>query len=63
MRTTGGSQPMGPFVNLLGLPAVSLRIPNPDNSIHAPNENLRLGNFWEGIAECLAVLTQPLPEK
>ncbi|MGB3800016.1 MAG: M20/M25/M40 family metallo-hydrolase, partial [Lewinella sp.] len=58
MRTTGGSQPMGPFVNLLGLPAVSLRIPNPDNSIHAPNENLRLGNFREGIMECLAVLTQ-----
>ncbi|PHK97384.1 acetylornithine deacetylase [Neolewinella marina] len=60
MRTTGGSQPMGPFVNLLGLPAVSLRIPNPDNSIHAPDENLRLGNFREGIQECLGVLTQPL---
>ena len=61
MRTTGGSQPLGPFVRLLGLPAVSLRIPNPDNSIHAPNENLRLGNFREGIQECLAVLTEPLP--
>ena len=60
MRTTGGSQPMGPFVNLLGLPAVSLRIPNPDNSIHAPNENIRVGNFREGLQECLAVLTQPL---
>ncbi|MCP9236991.1 M20/M25/M40 family metallo-hydrolase [Lewinella sp. JB7] len=61
MRLTGGSQPMGPFVNLLGLPAVSLRIPNPDNSIHAPNENLRLGNFREGIAECLGVLTEDIP--
>ena len=57
MRTTGGSQPLGPFVQQLGLPAVALRIPNPDNSIHAPNENLRLGNFREGIRECLAVLT------
>ncbi|WP_157976213.1 M20/M25/M40 family metallo-hydrolase [Lewinella sp. IMCC34191] len=63
MRTTGGSQPMGPFVNLLGLPAVSLRIPNPDNSIHAPNENIRLGNFREGIMECLAVLTQSVSRK
>ena len=63
MRTTGGSQPMGPFVNLLGLPAVSLRIPNPDNSIHAPNENIRLGNFREGIRECLAVLTQRLSNR
>ena len=63
MRTTGGSQPMGPFVNLLGLPAVSLRIPNPDNSIHAPNENIRVGNFREGLSACLAVLTQPLSVK
>ena len=62
MRTTGGSQPMAPFVSKLGLPAVSLRIPNPDNSIHAPNENLRLGNFYEGIRECLGVLTEPLGE-
>ncbi len=63
MRLTGGSQPMGPFVNLLGLPAVSLRIPNPDNGIHGPNENLRLGNYREGIMECLGVLTQALPAR
>ena len=61
MRLTGGSQPMGPFVNLLRLPAVSLRIPNPDNSIHGPDENIRLGNYREGIMECLGVLTEALP--
>ncbi len=60
MRTTGGSQPMAPFISALGLPAVSIRIPNPDNSIHGPNENLRLGNFLEGIESCLAILTEPL---
>ncbi|WP_431122478.1 M20/M25/M40 family metallo-hydrolase [Flagellimonas flava] len=60
MRTTGGSQPIAPFINKLGVPAVSLRIPNPDNSIHAPNENLRIGNFREGIMSCLAVLTEPM---
>lgn len=58
MATTGGSQPIAPFISTLGVPAVSVRIPNPDNSIHAPNENLRLGNFLEGIQMCLAVLTQ-----
>ncbi|GAB5525510.1 MAG: dipeptidase [Roseivirga sp.] len=62
MRTTGGSQPMAPFINTLGVPAVSIRIPNPDNSIHAPNENLRIGNFLEGIQMCLAVLTQEIKE-
>ena len=60
MRTTGGSQPIAPFVHMLGVPAVSIRIPNPDNNIHAPNENLRIGNFMEGIMMCLAILNEPL---
>ncbi|MBT8283224.1 MAG: M20/M25/M40 family metallo-hydrolase, partial [Muriicola sp.] len=59
MRTTGGSQPIAPFVKTMNIPAVSIRIPNPDNSIHAPNENLRLGNFLEGIMMCLAILSEP----
>lgn len=58
MQATGGSQPIAPFIATLGIPAVSIRIPNPDNSIHAPNENLRLGNFYEGIMACLGVLSQ-----
>ncbi len=61
MRTTGGSQPIAPFISTLGVPAVSVRIPNPDNNIHAPDENLRLGNFVEGIETCLAILTEPWP--
>ncbi|MGB5553489.1 MAG: M20/M25/M40 family metallo-hydrolase [Flavobacteriaceae bacterium] len=60
MRTTGGSQPMSPFITTLGIPAVSIRIPNPDNNIHSPDENLRLGNFLEGIVTCLAILDEPL---
>lgn len=60
MRTTGGSQPIAPFITTLGIPAVSIRIPNPDNNIHSPNENFRLGNFLEGIMSCLAILDQPL---
>ncbi len=59
MRTTGGSQPIAPFVGILNLPAVSVRIPNPDNNIHAPDENLRLGNYLEGIMTCLAILNEP----
>jgi acetylornithine deacetylase/succinyl-diaminopimelate desuccinylase-like protein len=60
MRTTGGSQPISPFIQALGLPAVSVRIPNPDNNIHAANENLRLGNYLEGIRTCVGVLTEEL---
>jgi len=58
MQSTGGSQPIAPFISTLSIPAISIRIPNPDNSIHAPNENLRLGNFHEGIRMCLGILTQ-----
>ncbi len=60
MRTTGGSQPMAAFIETLGIPAVSIRIPNPDNNIHSPNENLRLGNFLEGIETCLAILVEKI---
>uniref|UniRef100_UPI004047EBAF M20/M25/M40 family metallo-hydrolase n=1 Tax=Algoriphagus sp. TaxID=1872435 RepID=UPI004047EBAF len=58
MQATGGSQPIEPFISTLGIPAVALRIPNPDSNIHAPNENLRLGNFLEGLKMCLGVLTR-----
>ncbi|SNY94865.1 M20/M25/M40 family metallo-hydrolase [Flagellimonas pacifica] len=58
MQSTGGSQPIAPFISELGTPAISVRIPNPDNNIHAPNENLRLGNFHEGLKMCLGILTQ-----
>lgn len=60
MRTTGGSQPISPFISTLGVPAVSVRIPNPDNNIHGPNENFRLQNFREGIQIALGILTEPL---
>ncbi|MEQ8303740.1 MAG: M20/M25/M40 family metallo-hydrolase [Cyclobacteriaceae bacterium] len=60
MRTTGGSQPIAPFIKTLGIPAVSVRIPNPDNSIHSPNENIRVGNFFEGIETMVAILTEKL---
>jgi len=33
---------------------------NSDNNQHGPNENIRLGNFKEGIKTALAILTQEL---
>jgi len=62
MRTTGGSQPIAAFIKTLNISAISIRIPNPDNNIHSPNENLRLGNFLEGIQSCLAILSEPINE-
>jgi acetylornithine deacetylase/succinyl-diaminopimelate desuccinylase-like protein len=35
---------------LLGVPTVLMGIGLPDENAHAPDENLDLGNFFDGIA-------------
>lgn len=57
IRTSGGSVPISPFVNQLGVPAIGLPTVNIDNNQHSPNENLRLGNYFRGIETFMAVLT------
>lgn len=56
IRTMGGSIPISPFVTTLGIPAVSVPTVNSDNNQHAPNENLRMGNYRDGIATMMGVL-------
>ena len=56
LRMTGGSIPLAPIVNDLGIPAVIVPTVNADNNQHSPNENLRVGNFMEGIQSCRAFL-------
>jgi acetylornithine deacetylase/succinyl-diaminopimelate desuccinylase-like protein len=58
--TVGGSIPISPFVVKLGIDAVAVPTVNPDNSQHSPNENLRLGNFVDGIATMIAILAEKL---
>ena len=45
----GGSVPLSLFHQILSVPVIILPIVNHDDSQHAPNENLRLRNLWEGI--------------
>ena len=47
--TLGGSGPGYLFTDVLGAPVVTLPLANFDNNQHAANENLRLGNLWDGI--------------
>ena len=58
IRMTGGSVPIVPFLRELNLPAIHVPMVNSDNNQHAANENLRLGNYVEGIKTWMAVLTQ-----
>jgi acetylornithine deacetylase/succinyl-diaminopimelate desuccinylase-like protein len=60
IRISGGSIPISPFVDALGIPAVTIPTVNADNNQHSPNENLRLGTYKEGILTIMSVLTQPL---
>jgi acetylornithine deacetylase/succinyl-diaminopimelate desuccinylase-like protein len=58
IRTMGGSIPIAPFVETLGIPAAIVPTVNIDNNQHSPNENLRLGNFIEGISILASVLSR-----
>lgn len=60
VRMSGGSIPISPFVNTLNVPAVSVPTVNRDNNQHSPNENIRLGNYRDGIKTILAILTEKL---
>ena len=59
-RTSGGSIPISPFVNELGIPAVTVPTVNRDNNQHSPNENIRVGNYIEGVKTIYAILAEPL---
>ena len=61
IRTMGGSIPIAPIIEALGVPAAIVPTVNIDNNQHSPNENLRLGNFVEGIVMLMAVLAQSPP--
>ena len=60
IRTLGGSVPISPFVNILEVPGVILPLVNADNNQHSPNENLRLGNYVNGVRSLIGVLNQPI---
>lgn len=60
IRNSGGSIPISPFVNTLGIPAVTVPTVNRDNNQHSPNENVRLGNYIEGVKTFLAILSEKL---
>src|SRR5579859_1567550 len=46
---SGASSGMAEIVNQLKAPMVGVSIANYDDNQHAQNENLRLGNLWDGI--------------
>lgn len=56
LPTMGGSLPLHDLSQALGIPLISVPLANHDDNQHAPNENLRLGHFIQGISTMLTVL-------
>jgi acetylornithine deacetylase/succinyl-diaminopimelate desuccinylase-like protein len=52
---SAGSGPMYPLCQKPGIPAVSIGVGNENSRNHAPNENIRIADFYKGI-EHIAVI-------
>ncbi|MGH1434991.1 MAG: M20/M25/M40 family metallo-hydrolase [Lewinella sp.] len=63
IRTHGGSIPIAPFVETLGVPAVIVPLVNPDNNQHSPDENLMLSNYFRGVEVCYSILRTKIPQE
>jgi acetylornithine deacetylase/succinyl-diaminopimelate desuccinylase-like protein len=57
LPTSGGSLPLSIINDALGTRSIVVGIANYDNNQHSANENLRLGNLWNGIDIYGAVIT------
>jgi acetylornithine deacetylase/succinyl-diaminopimelate desuccinylase-like protein len=55
LPTLGGSMPFATFSDRM--PTVGFSMVNHDNNQHGPDENLRLGNLWDGIEMMAAILS------
>ena len=62
IRIMGGTVPVTPLIEALGIPAVIVPMVNMDNNQHSPNENLRLGNLFDGIKTCVGILSEVVRE-
>jgi acetylornithine deacetylase/succinyl-diaminopimelate desuccinylase-like protein len=56
VRTTGGGVPAGPFIEAFHVPVVGLPIANYDDNQHSDNENLRIGNLFDGVVTLAAMM-------
>jgi hypothetical protein len=47
------------IADAMNAPTVTVSLWNYDNNQHAEDENLRLGNFFDGIVTVASVMTTP----
>jgi acetylornithine deacetylase/succinyl-diaminopimelate desuccinylase-like protein len=57
IRTLGGGVPANTFIDAFHVPTVGVSLANFDDNQHTDNENLRLGNLWNGIVTLATIMT------
>jgi acetylornithine deacetylase/succinyl-diaminopimelate desuccinylase-like protein len=60
-RMGGATLPMSGAVDVLKMSYVVVPLVNADNNQHGSDENMRLGNYIEGVRTIAAMLTTPMP--
>jgi hypothetical protein len=59
IRMMGGTIPTGVAVGSLDVPFAIVPLVNADNNQHSANENMRLGNYIDGVRGLAGLLTEP----
>ena len=57
IRTLGGGVPATPFIDAFHVPTIGVSLANFDDNQHTNDENLRLGNLWNGIVTLATIMT------
>jgi acetylornithine deacetylase/succinyl-diaminopimelate desuccinylase-like protein len=60
IRMMGGTVPTGSMVESLKVPFVIVPFVNADNNQHSANENMRLGNYIDGVRGLAGILAEPV---
>jgi len=59
IRMMGGTVPTAEIVEALHVPFAIVPLVNGDNNQHASNENMRMGNYIDGVRTIYSLLTHP----
>ncbi|MEJ8821076.1 M20/M25/M40 family metallo-hydrolase [Variovorax humicola] len=60
VRMMGGTVPTAEIVEALKVPFAIVPLVNADNNQHASNENMRMGNYIDGVRTIYSLVTHPL---
>jgi acetylornithine deacetylase/succinyl-diaminopimelate desuccinylase-like protein len=56
IRTLGGGVPAAPFIDAYKVPTIGVSIANYDDNQHSDNENVRIGNIFDGMITLAALM-------